>query len=1493
MTLLEFLHLGSQYHVTNGQLSTQMLVTKGVRQGCKAAPLLWTVLVYELFQQLQCTTGSQWIRDFVTAFADDFNIACPIHSSDDLGTHLRCIGQLLDLLKSFGLKVNPEKCTVLLTLRGSTSKTVLQQYTCWHNGKYHLNIPCVDGYTLMPIDTTAQYLGVTISYTNTAALTMQQRLKQAIKCFGRLRCWLRSTSKVNMQARFQLWQRTVVPTLTYGLGATGLTTHGVVAICTEIHRQLRTIAGDHAYRTHNTNQAVLQRFGWPTAPDLLEAAITSMQSTVYRRRNHLQQDDILWNTDWTILEDSLAVLRQVKTRLMSTDDAAIPSALCQFPCQLCNRHFTSSLGLYIHRQKAHKIHQRYWTKFTPAHDAVNTVPTCTHCHQSFTTWRELKAHVARHTESQILKPQRSEAAQTQVLYEQLLASDRGSVVIQALRTHDWARLTQPLRTWLSSHCVLCDVHMISVSAIYHTKQHHASCADTVLRNAPILWREIGATTPCKLCGGSFVSERTCPAAHQLALLMHLDPDQESMALQRPQTTGLSYIQSRDAVPGTSAKCAHCKKDFAGFGGLRKHILKRACYAFDPNRAQTLLPVNTGAMAMLHNGTLQRFLHDAQDRMQWTLNCQQCAASFVNSSSLLLHLQTQHATLFDQATNTTIYLSNLITTNWRCVCNPVGTGIKIDHQCAPLRQLAMRHVRWVQRLQADDVNQRVPLPFAITAPEADMQINPTLSAALKDTLVKALVDRDIDSLLRDPAVQHAATQCCLFCDDAAQTTDLRAHLRHAHNLDHRSCAPLVHTLIDCLQPTCHNFCPLCEHALQETAQTHLVQCLVLHQIVFLLHTTQNGHSRFLGGCESGGRRADDRGVQELVQTPGQVSLEDPGAIPKRRRTSQQEDPQWGWQQTPRQEQRQGQAGQTVPEACGSEQQQPYPVPADSSCAASGTAAKEHVGGVMLGGLRPAGHVEHDAAGDPDLEGCGRSTEGDHATSKSPVAGTMRALADTGHQDLSDRSPKPRLFGVHQSTHSDQRRHLAGSTMGPQGQAVRLGAFANNTDAADVETADSTERSGKRKGSDPQLPQSQAVDGSVGERGALETPSDAAQSRCLVDPSWTSPQLGLETCRSPSETLQPEAISTHGRVESNAEMMLQLFQSMPKAEICGLMQHVKLLNDDNHCYSNASLLSCLWAMLSRRSFTLGDLGRISMPLSQILHTRIQSLQSVALSAYMPTLFDTWHEKHRHGEQGDPGEFISHMLQQGPILAVNMAWEKRVQVNAGNDMNVTQIEDVGTSLQPLLLRPITDDQTEVSLQQAMNAWGQDDGMRRALQHASNLLVCQFERLSNVQGLSRRSCKLIIDNVCEVPVFSGPGLHTAKVPYIPVCLMRHIGGTDRGHYDAALKIGAGRPLDSFVWAVMDDNSVSQVLDAVPEEIDGLRKDYGQGITHVWLCRMDDAELWQPLSHQLARHCARERIEAWKTAGAKPSEEALANVLQILKNTDYGTPARSKDTAN
>ena len=69
-----------------------------------------------------------------------------------------------------------------------------------------------------------------------------------------------------------------------------------------------------------------------------------MQNTVQRRQHMLLPDDVLWNTTWTVLDDSLAVLTQVKSQLMTTDADAITSALCQFPCQICNKHFPSSVS---------------------------------------------------------------------------------------------------------------------------------------------------------------------------------------------------------------------------------------------------------------------------------------------------------------------------------------------------------------------------------------------------------------------------------------------------------------------------------------------------------------------------------------------------------------------------------------------------------------------------------------------------------------------------------------------------------------------------------------------------------------------------------------------------------------------------------------------------------------------------------------------------------------------------------------------------------------------------------------------------------------------------------------------------------------------------------------------------------------------------------------------------------------------------------------------
>ena len=143
---------------------------------------------------------------------------------------------------------------------------------------------------------------------------------------------------------------------------------------------------------------------------------------------------------------------------------------------------------------------------------------------------------------------------------------------------------------------------------------------------------------------------------------------------------------------------------------------------------------------------------------------------------------------------------------------------------------------------------------------------------------------------------------------------------------------------------------------------------------------------------------------------------------------------------------------------------------------------------------------------------------------------------------------------------------------------------------------------------------------------------------------------------------------------------------------------------------------------------------------------------------------------------------------------------------DMAGTQIEDVGASQHPLMLHPLTDSQTEVTLQQTLSAWSQNDGMCRVLLQALTCLY-QFERLSNVQGLRRRSCKLIIDNMCEVPVFFYWPTHWQD-PNILVCLRSPPPGSaiwSKPMVEVWEVLERCRPISSAKWALSQLNGPAQ----------------------------------------------------------------------------------------
>ncbi|CAE7235678.1 unnamed protein product, partial [Symbiodinium sp. CCMP2592] len=112
--LLEF-YRGLGYHLAYGSETA----LRGVKQGCRVAPLLWSLATGLLLRRLARVTSSEWVRRALTAFADDFHIGQVIHSSRDLLLAIERLGLVLQLLIEARMKVNIDKSVVLLLVNHS------------------------------------------------------------------------------------------------------------------------------------------------------------------------------------------------------------------------------------------------------------------------------------------------------------------------------------------------------------------------------------------------------------------------------------------------------------------------------------------------------------------------------------------------------------------------------------------------------------------------------------------------------------------------------------------------------------------------------------------------------------------------------------------------------------------------------------------------------------------------------------------------------------------------------------------------------------------------------------------------------------------------------------------------------------------------------------------------------------------------------------------------------------------------------------------------------------------------------------------------------------------------------------------------------------------------------------------------------------------------------------------------------------------------------
>lgn len=204
--------------------------------------------------------GSKWLQECWTGFADDIHLGTPFSTPEEFDVARRKIGSIIHLLRGLGLTVNAAKTNVIVAFAGSAARRVSAATVLGSKNKATLIIPLPDGSDMqLPLVQSAPYLGVIMSYTDHARLSVDHRSNTSRSAFARLHRWLTSRT-LSKKTRLSVWMTCIKPTLLYGLMALDLANADIHRLQQELYRQLRRVFNDHSFvarRSHHTQASVL------------------------------------------------------------------------------------------------------------------------------------------------------------------------------------------------------------------------------------------------------------------------------------------------------------------------------------------------------------------------------------------------------------------------------------------------------------------------------------------------------------------------------------------------------------------------------------------------------------------------------------------------------------------------------------------------------------------------------------------------------------------------------------------------------------------------------------------------------------------------------------------------------------------------------------------------------------------------------------------------------------------------------------------------------------------------------------------------------------------------------------------------------------------------------------------------------------------------------------------------------------------------------------
>ena len=798
---LHWLHEAT-YHFQHRGSKCSITTTQGVRQGCKASPLEWTIFLLLILTRLDAALTTpehlSWVKQHLVTYADDLLAMWCISEKAHVHRAIAQIGTVLDVLADLGMQVNLSKSVVLLRLSGRQSQTMKKKLLIKTTTGYCLRIPRKHGHTLLPVVPNHSYLGIKISYFQFEDQTLKHRLQIGRTAFVRLRPWLVQRHTFPLKLRIGLWVSCIRSACLHGLQATGLTPAGALRLHRHFASDIRRIAKSPSYVTHETTADLFCRLNLPLPLIHLQDFWQQQHDRAHGRWEGLAPNDILHSFDMHAHHQHIMHVFQLDDSVDMTD-----MRLCPY-CDFTTMHQSH---LTKHLRSVHLV-PKQTPEYFPLRDALAGHPQCTHCLRRLTNRAGLKGHIcANHCHLfDMFRP--SQAA---------LADDPQLRAMAA--NGDWTPLwtNDALLKKVREQCTLCGLHYSTrKSMVDHLQQDHRRAWEFA---QPSISKIAGAvnTNPCQACGHTGKRTHICPVVRQLACITALEDQHLQTAdlatlpplpeapltspLKRARladssptaSTAITFQPARDAHAG-GPTCAHCGAVNKTMYILWRHIEDGACRMFQAERpiGAHVPSVWPNLLQRAHHNPLS-LLHDEETTLLLCGTCVLCGQQLQRTGALLPHLQKDHPVIMNEVQAKHAALHHQLIQDTLCRCG--SRRISADHRCPVHQQIVILH--YLGNLQTASP----PSPQWTQADFEALWMNPTIRAKLTQTCaicnetcgihalgphLEAHADMIAALMPLLPLAQCPTLDCCDACLSAPAVLpfcpvalNLSAYLCHGH------------------------------------------------------------------------------------------------------------------------------------------------------------------------------------------------------------------------------------------------------------------------------------------------------------------------------------------------------------------------------------------------------------------------------------------------------------------------------------------------------------------------------------------------------------------------------------------------------------------------------------------------------------------------------------------------------------------------------------------